>query len=94
MPALVDIGRKTRKEYEADVAERYQVKRREGPQVRGFRRDVQTQTFGNRLQGMPPGTCVCTTATSFPQAKMLTAATHPTSRKDTRANSLVLCTGS
>ena len=60
MPALVDIGRKTRKEYEADVAERYQVKRREGPQVRGFRRDVQTQTFGNRLQGMPPGTCVCT----------------------------------
>ena len=60
VPALVDIGRKTRKEYEADVAERYQVKRREGAQVRGFRRDVQTQTFGNRLQGMPPGTCVCT----------------------------------
>ena len=92
MPALVDIGRKTRKEYEADVAERYQVKRREGPQVRGFRRDVQTQTFGNRLQGMPPGTCVCTTAT-------LRHSNKPTlSRKIAvlRANGIVgvLCTGS
>ena len=92
MPALVDIGRKTRKEYEADVAERYQVKRREGPQVRGFRRDVQTQTFGNRLQGMPPGTCVCTTAT-------LRHSNKPALSRKTaviRANGIVgvLCTGS
>ena len=56
IPSLVDIGRKTRKEYEADIAERYQVKRTQGPQVRGFRRDLQTQTYGSRLQGMPPGT--------------------------------------
>lgn len=56
VPSLVDIGRKTRKEYEADIAERYQVKRKHGPQVRGFRRDLQTQTFGTRLQGMEPGT--------------------------------------
>lgn len=56
LASLVDIGRKTRKEYEADIAERYQVKRTQGPQVRGFRRDLKTQTYGSRLQGMPPGT--------------------------------------
>ena len=56
IPSLVDIGRKTRKEYEADIADRYQVKRTQGPQVRGFRRDIRTQTFGSRLQGMPPKT--------------------------------------
>ena len=26
VPSLVDIGRKTRKEYEAEIAERYQVR--------------------------------------------------------------------
>lgn len=56
LASLVDIGRKTRKEYEAEIAERYQVKRTQGPQVRGFRRDLKTQTYGSRLQGMPPGT--------------------------------------
>ena len=39
-----------------NFAERYQVKRKEGVVLRGFRRDLKTQTFGTRLQGMPPKT--------------------------------------
>ena len=55
IPALVDVGRRTRKQYEVDVMQRYSVKTKAakaGPVMRAFKRDLQSQTFGTRLGGL------------------------------------------
>eukprot|EP01048_Picozoa_sp_COSAG05_P004373 COSAG05_NODE_232_length_13313_cov_677.565991_4_plen_657_part_00 len=55
VPGLVDVGRRTRKQYEADIMQRYGVKSKRataGPVLRAFTRDLKSQTFGTRLGGL------------------------------------------